>query len=206
MFMAKKMAIANALSPYLSSETLDHALNIWEMKYANQPTFAMQRFISEFLDGSMAGQRSRILQALFLALHNTTPGAEEEKKAAVIAEPVTVYSNMSALRVFSELVERILALSPQNQETRLRLGILDQLGRLKTDEPTRRDLYAWMSQRYPLPAQFRMSQPAMRQFVNQVYVALCEQLGPVKADSVLHEAVVRVEQSSREEFPVRDLL
>lgn len=205
MFLARKNAISNALSPYLSGDSLAHAMHIWEMKYANQPTFAMQRFISEFLDGNLAGQRSRILQALFLALHNIG-GAPAEETTVTPPVDATVYSNLSALRVFSSLVEQVLALTPRDQETRIRLATLNQLPRLKVDEPTRRDLYAWLSQRYPLPAQFRMAQPAMRQFVNLVYIALCEQLGPIKADAVLHDSVQRVENQSREDFPVRDLL
>jgi hypothetical protein len=205
MLIAKKMAIANALSPYLSQEGLTHALQIWEHKYAHQPTFAMQRFISEFLDSNQSGQRSRILQALFLALHNAAP----EPATAAAAEPVAtanVYSNLSALRVFSDLVERILALVPREQDNRMRLLVLDLLPQLKLDDPAYRDLYAWLSQRYSLPPQFRLSQPDMRRFINLVYVALCNLMGPVRADSLLHEAVVRTEQSSREEFPVRDLL
>jgi len=204
MLIAKKMAIANALSPYLSQEGLTHALQIWEHKYAHQPTFAMQRFISEFLDSNQSGQRSRILQALFLALHNAAP-----EPATAAPEPVVtanVYSNLSALRVFSDLVERILALVPREQDNRMRLLVLDLLPQLKLDDPAYRDLYAWLSQRYSLPPQFRLSQPDMRRFINLVYVALCNLMGPVRADSLLHEAVVRTEQSSREEFPVRDLL
>lgn len=206
MFLAKKMAIANALSPYLNEDGVARALSIWEHKYANQPTFAMQRFISEFLDSNQAGQRSRILQALFLALHNAAPVVAAEPSAPAVEEKAPVHSNLSALRVFSALVEQVLALAPRDQDTRLRLAVLDLLPQLKADEAAKRDLYAWLSQRYPLPPHFRFSQPEMRRFVNLVYIALCNLLGPVRADNLLHEAVLRTEQASREEFPVRDLL
>ena len=48
---------------------------------------------------------------------------------------------------------------------------------------------------------------ALTRLVNLAYVGLCEYVGPVKADRVLHEAVLMVETASAGSgFPVRRLL
>ena len=46
----------------------------------------------------------------------------------------------------------------------------------------------------------------MRRCLNLVYVALCDVLGPIKADAVLHNAINLTEQQSSGSFSVRELL
>ena len=49
-FEQKKTAIEQGLRPFLTGDSLVYALQIWETKYAEKPTFALQHFISELCD------------------------------------------------------------------------------------------------------------------------------------------------------------
>ncbi len=203
----KRQAIAWALTPYLSHDNLESALSIWEHKYAHQPTFALQRFLSEFCTtATLAAQRSQILQSLIKALSHADgkPIRQfEEAKAA----PQAPASSLPAVSVFSRLVETLLGLLPQDQAIKTRLYLLENLAKLRLPLMTQRDLQAWLSQQYPIPASTRVDEEVLRHLVNLAYVVLCEYQGPVKADQLLHEAVVSTEQATRgQAYSVRQLL
>jgi hypothetical protein len=207
-FMMKKMTIANALAPHLSEDRLEEALIIWEHKYAHQPTFALQRFISEFCDNNVQGQRSKILQALFLALNNSTVTQAAEEPAPVVnknieAAPVT---QGGATAIFEQLLAAILSGLNHDLNQRVRLEAQHQLKHLKANAVVRRDLMAFFSQGYSLPTSFYIEIKTMRECINLVYIALCEVLGPVKADDVLHNAIQRIEKQPNNRFSVRELL
>ena len=65
---------------------------------------------------------------------------------------------------------------------------------------------AFFSQGYSLPTSFYIEIKTMRECINLVYIALCEVLGPVKADDVLHNAIQRIEKQPNNRFSVRELL
>ena len=203
MFAMKRMAIANALAPYLSQETLEEALIIWEHKYAHQPTFALQRFISEFCDNNVAGQRSKILQALFLALNSSNSSTAQNEPEKVPVNPVLT---QGATACFEQLLTNILTVLNHDHEQKVRLLTTQQLDSLKLNGVILRDLKAFFSQGYTLPSSFYMETKVMRRCLNLVYVALCDVLGPVKADSVLHGAINLTEQQGISNFSVRELL
>lgn len=203
MFAMKRMAIANALAPYLSQETLEEALIIWEHKYAHQPTFALQRFISEFCDNNVAGQRSKILQALFLALNNSPNGSAATESEKIATPPVLT---QGATSCFELLLTNILSSLTHDHQQKVRLLTTQQIETLKLNTIITRDLKAFFSQGYTLPSSFYMEVKAMRRCLNLVYVALCDVLGPVKADAVLHNAINLTEQQSSGSFSVRELL
>ena len=201
MFAMKKMAIANALAPYLSQESLEEALIIWEHKYSHQPTFALQRFISEFCDNNVAGQRSKILQALFLALNNSSTSTVQQE-----TEKVSSVLTQGATACFEQLLSNILSVLNNDQEHKVRLLTAQQLDKLKLNGVIQRDLKAFFNQGYALPSSFYMDTKTMRRCLNLMYVALCDVLGPVKADSILHGAINLTEQQSSGGFSVRELL
>ena len=201
MFAMKRMAIANALAPYLSQETLEEALIIWEHKYSHQPTFALQRFISEFCDNNVAGQRSKILQALFLALNNSPSNTAEAD-----TPPISPVLTQGATACFELLLTNILTVLAHDQQQKVRLLTIKQLDSLKLNVIIERDLKAFFSQGYTFPSSFYMEIKAMRRCLNLMYVALCDVLGPVKADSILHGAINLTEQQSSGGFSVRELL
>lgn len=199
----KKVAIEAALTPYLSPAKLLEVLRLWEEKYALQPTFALQRFVNEFCQGgTLRAQRSQILQSLVLALSGVD-GRPLDKPMVTPRAPAD--ANHAPLQCCAALLETLFARLPGDTHVRLRLYILDHLRLMKLPTGTQRALQAWLSQQYRIPADIGMDEAALRHLVNLAYVALCELLGPVKADRLLHEAVESMEQREGA-FPVRRLL
>ncbi len=45
--MQKKQAIERGLSPYMNGTVLERVLNYWEQEYGDQPSFVLNRFLSE---------------------------------------------------------------------------------------------------------------------------------------------------------------
>lgn len=201
-FMMRKMTIAHALAPHLSEDRLQEALIIWEHKYAHQPTFALQRFISEVCDNSVSGQRSKILQALFLALNNGMAAKEE----AVTPTPSVKPEHQGATAVFEHLLSTILSGLAANANQKVRLAVQSQLKTLKVNNMLVKDFNAFFSQGYAFPSSFYVDIKVMRQCLNLVYVALCDVVGPIKADDVLSKAIQDIEKQYTGNFSVRELL
>ncbi len=209
----KKLAIEGALTPYLSDDNLMQALRIWEEKYALQPTFALQRFLNEFCDSAtLKAQRSQILQSLIRALSgadgkplDASRRSERSTAATTAASAPVVAASNAAVQCCTQLVEAVFARTPGDMHVKMRLFILQSLPGMKLPQMAQRAVHAWLSQQYRIPADVSIEEKALRHLVNLAYISLCEFLGPVKADQILHEAVVATELAVRD-FPVRQLL
>lgn len=204
----KKFAIEGALTPYLSEAHLVRAIRIWEEKYSGQPTFALQRFINEFCDNAtLMAQRSQILQSLIRALSGADGRPLEQsifqrETPAAPTSPVVMADGL--VDCFSQLMEAVFTNMPGDMHVRARLFLLENLPGMKLPALSQRSLQAWLSQQYRIPSDVILEEKTLRHLVNLVYISLCEFMGPVKADKLLHEAVITTERSCR--FPVRQLL
>ncbi len=204
-FEQKKMAVEQGLTPFLSGESLAHALRLWELKYAGDPVFALVRFINELYEhASLTAPRTKVLQSLIRAL-NKLPDPIP-KVQAPIAHPAKVEESQNdAVHTCCLLVDTLIDRLPHDEGVGVRQYLLDHLKQLKQPEPILNAIRAWLSQRQPITAP--IPETVLTRIVNLVYVALCEYEGPTKADRALHEAVLIVEKSiSDSKFPVRRLL
>lgn len=205
----KKIAIENALTPFLSDDLLVRAVRIWEEKYSQQPTFALQRFINEFCDSAtLMAQRSQILQSLIRALSGTD-GRPRDKPMLPEEAPTPTIKHAEAaaegcIESFSHLMNGIFFRAPGNMHFKIRLFILENLPGMKLPLLTQRALHAWLSQQYRIPGDIRIDETILRHLINLCYISLCEFIGPIKADRLLHEAILETESQCT--FPVRRLL
>lgn len=204
----KKLAIEGALTPYLNDDHLLRALRIWEEKYSQQPTFALQRFINEFCDtATLMAQRSQILQSLIRALSGTDgrpkdkPMTTDEATAPAIRAAGKPDGSIDS---FSHLIDDVFTRTPGDMHVKIRLYLLENLPGMKLPLLTQRALHAWLSQQYRIPDDIRIDEQALSHLINLCYISLCEFMGPVKADKLLHDAVVATESRCR--FPIRRLL
>lgn len=207
----KKVAIEGALSAYLPQDSIGNVVRIWEEKYALQPTFALQRFLNEFCNNeTLKSQRSQILQSLIRALSGADgrplEGSTSSAIAAMAASVATpAAANNAAVQCCTRLIENVFARTPGDMHVKMRLYLIGNLPGMKLPQASVRALQAWLSQQYRIPADISIEDKALRHLVNLSYISLCEFLGPVKADQLLHEAVVLTE-SAVPDYPVRNLL
>lgn len=213
--LQKKAAIQGALSSYLNDDRLGHALLVWEEKYSQQPTFALQRFINEFCDNSaLSAQRSKILQSLIKALSGADGrpldkpmGLPELNNPVENPAPATIHPASDvdeSIACCTQLIETVFSLLPGDMHIKTRLYLIDNLPGMKLNAMTQRAVHAWLSQQYRIPGDIHMEEKALRHLINLTYISLCEFLGPIKADRTLHEAIVATEMNHS--FPVRHLL
>lgn len=203
-FEQKKMAIEQGLTPFLSAGSLAFALRLWEAKYAGEPTFALTRFISELGDSAALGApHGKVLQSLIRALNH--PPAPPLVHRRAVPVPETRETKDDATRACTLLVDTLIDRLPPDQGDGIRRYVIDHLDRLQQPVPVLNAVRAWLSRRQTMAVP--IAETALTRIVNLAYVALCELVGPTKADRALHEAVLISEKiSAGSGFPVRRLL
>ncbi|MDQ5910954.1 MAG: hypothetical protein QG599_3051 [Pseudomonadota bacterium] len=209
-FEQKKMAIEAGLTPFLSGDSLAYALQIWEARYAQEPTFALQGFTSELCDSlTLTLPRARILmlQSLIRALNNQPVSAPApDSRTSATSPPVLLPApNNDAVKVCVLLLDTLIHSLPRADGEALRQYLLTHLTHLRQPEPVQNALRDWLNrgQAIAIP----IAKPVLTQLINLAYVALCESLGPVRADQTLHKAIMQVETvTAGAGVPVRQLL
>ena len=191
--------------PFIQGKTLASALILWDEKYAHKPTFALQHYLRELCsDLEIAHMRSRMLQALVSAMssaqdehHNRTANSSQLNAAR---KP----HNSPLLLMFMALVDGLIEAPGGEAATRTRLYILENLAKVPLSPTERWSFHAWLNQVAPLTGT-TPSIHTLQQVINLAYVALCEYLGPIKADQILQNTVSNV-QKAHPGTPVTDLL
>ena len=180
----KKLAIEGALSPFLSDDHLLRAIRIWEEKYSQQPTFALQRFMNEFCDSAtLMAQRSQILQSLIRALSGADGRPKDKPMTPAHAASIINASTSqhveqdrsieSCVFLLSEVFSRV----PGDMHIKIRLYILDNLPSMKLPMLTQRSIHAWLSQQYRIPEDIHVDKQALSHLINLCYISLCEFMG-----------------------------
>jgi len=209
-FEEKRIAVEQGLMPFLDGERLLLALQIWEEKYSNEPIFGLTRFVNELCDSTaLQVQRGKVLQALIQTLLSSSSPAQAPLDAA--APPVKVAQSsrvpqQDATWTCMLLVDTLMrGLSPEKSGG-VRLYMLNNLGTLRQPEAVQTALRAWLNQQQNTIS-VSIAESVLTRIVNLAYVALCEYEGPIKADHMLHNAVLTVEKmATNYSFPVRRLL
>lgn len=182
--------------PFIQGKTLVNALILWDKKYSQQPTFALQHYLRELCsDLELAHMRSRMLQALvsaFSSLQDDRQGRDYAAKNNT-ANGTPKPTSSPILLMFMALVEQLIEAPGGDASTRVRLYVLDNLGKIPLVTQERWAFQAWLNQMTPLTGT-TPNINTMQQVINLAYVALCEYLGPIKADLMLQNTVSAVQK------------
>jgi len=217
--LQKRKAIKEALQSFMGDQLLANTLSLWEEKYSHMPTFALQHFLREICEHKeLLPLRSKMLQALIRSLSalpddvlesgkKNTPHKDREsenvdKKVAVYIKKEKGHSPENLM--FIDLVEELIAFPGRDYPAKIRLYVLENLESAITDTSKRWMLHSWLHEIEPL-REMNLDIKSMQQVINLVYVALCEYLGPVKADAAL-KAVLASVQSAHPTMSVNKLL
>lgn len=204
-FEQKKIAVEQGLTPFLSGESLRYALQLWELKYADDPAFALVRFVHELCESAtLTAPRTKVFQSLIRALNKLPDPIHDVQGQTARATQVEKHLN-EAIHACFLLVDTLIDRLPHDEGAGVRRYMLDHLKQLKQPESVLNAIRTRLSQQktisMPIP------ETVLTQVVNLAYVALCEHEGPTKADRSLHEAVLIVEKATAgSKFPVRRLL
>ena len=180
--------------PFIQGKTLAGALILWDEKYAHKPTFALQHYLRELCsDLEIAHMRSRMLQALVSAMSSAQD--EHQGRIAEPSRPAAPKPQSSPiLLMFMALVDGLIDAPGGEASTRIRLYILENLAKVPLSAAERWSFHSWLNQVAPLTGT-TPSLHTLQQVINLAYVALCEYLGPIKADQILQNTVSRVQEA-----------
>ena len=224
----RRRAILTGLRPFLQDDELQAALTLWEQDYASQPVFALSGLVAHCCTRpELKPQRGSMLRALIAAmalpsdqlLPDISPALTQDS-----AQPVKASAKAQAMgpdemtRAFMQLISALLASSEPALQQQLRQRLQAGLESLGLPRLQKQAMWAWLSgqggavgqagsvgQAVSLGQAYALK--PLQALINQAYVVMCEQLGPVKADQHLASAVnstqVHMQGSS---FSVHDLL
>lgn len=188
----RRRAIYTGMRPYFDDAALLEAIHLWQLKYSDKPKFAFTEFLSECCqEKSMRAQRTNILSSIFKALDlpekDLLPDPFDVTNS-MLESTVTGHGCDETTTVFVHLFEQLLAALSEKEALAVRLYVLNQLKALQVDELRKTLLRDWLDKRASaLPLSYAL--PVMRQLVNFAYIALCELMGPVKADQLLAQVM-----------------
>lgn len=195
----KRKAVEEALMPFIHGKTLANALILWDEKYAHQPTFALQHYLRELCnDLEIAHMRSRMLQALVSTFSSLQDDRQHRatQHGAIKQTPHTTTPKTGSpiLLMFMALVEQLIDAPGSEASTRIRLYVLENLTKVSLPTQERWAFHSWLNQMAPLTGT-TPNIKTMQQVINLAYVALCEYLGPIKADQILQNTVSTVQKA-----------
>ena len=195
----RRRAIFEGLSAFLSEPELTQAVSHWENRYADQPSLALQRYVTDICQAyTIAEKRSTVLRSLIHAVGQLPSNDQAISRTAPSSPTPSDADQLS--QAFSELMLAIMALLDSNQQHALRIDYLAVLREQQLPLPVREALQRWLGNREALTLT-STSSSLLQTLLNQFYVLLCERLGPVIADQLLAQGVRRV----REHKPHLDL-
>lgn len=186
--------------PFIHGKTLANALILWDEKYAHKPTFALQHFLRELCtDLEIAHMRSRMLQALVSAFSSLQDDRQSRTFTSYPTRTITpsqTYNTSSSpmLLMFAALVEHLIDAPGGDNSTRIRLYVLENLEKIPLLTQERWAFQSWLNQIAPLTGT-TPNINTMQQVINLAYVALCEYLGPIKADQFLQNTVSEMQKA-----------
>ena len=200
--LQKRQAIQQALSPFIQGNQLASALILWDEKYAHQNHFALQHYLRELChDVEIAHLRSRMLQALVGAFSTLQDERQaRQQQAQRVRKNIDIKQAEGVNRellVFVALIEKLIEGLHDDMATRTRLYILENLTKVKISSQERWALQQWLNRITPLKTDMELDHTVMQHVINLAYVAVCEYLGPSKADQVLQSSVSQI----KTEFP-----
>ncbi|EUJ10904.1 hypothetical protein Meth11DRAFT_1735 [Methylophilaceae bacterium 11] len=198
----RRRAIYTGMRPYFDDAALLAAMHLWQVKYSDKPKFAFTEFLSECCqDKDLRSQRTHILSSIFKALdmpeRDLLPDPFDIAEHQVASMPLAVHGCDDVTTVFVHLFRHLLGALAEKEVLSVRLAILNQLDKLNLDALRKAFLRDWLDKRASaLPLSYSLE--TMRQIINFSYVAICESMGPVKADQLLANVIKASEEYAKQ--------
>ncbi len=207
----RRRAIYTGMRPYFDDAALLEAIHLWQIKYSDKPKFAFTEFLSECCqDKALRSQRTVILSSIFKALDTPErdllpdPFDIDQDQLITLAPTEKICDDTTLL--FVHFLDHLLKSLPDKEAQGVRIYMLNQFPILRLDELRKaflRDLLNKKSNKLPVSYELTI----MRQLVNFAYVAICELIGPVKADQLLSQAIKSSDELAKQmEIPLHEFL
>jgi hypothetical protein len=206
----RRRAIYTGLRPYFDDQELLGLIKIWQDDFSQKPKFALSVFVSRCCNTPQLKQdRAKILGAIFMALDapisELLPDPFEDLKAADTSS-ILGFENDAKTKVFMTFLQQIFMNFDDQEEKKIRRFLVDNLNKIDSDNRRLKHMQQWLLEKsITLAANYKIED--MQKLVHFTYIAMCEAVGPVKADQYLAQAVKETESSAQKHnFKLHDLL
>ncbi|HEY8353545.1 MAG TPA: hypothetical protein VIK69_00845 [Methylophilaceae bacterium] len=197
----RRRAIYTGLRPFLTDDELRHALVLWEREFSNKPKFALNVFIARCCDTEdLKEKRAEMLRAVIHAMDLPAEQLLPEPSELLLqdegikAEPGHELDHVTT--VFVALLTAMLKKHDYSTQGGIRNFLVENLQKLRLEARNEQRLRAWLSgQSSQLTVNLGIE--VLQKLVNLTYVAMCQYVGPVKADQQLAQALKEVEGEAR---------
>ncbi len=214
----RRRAVYTGMRPYFDDHELFNAITLWQTDYSEKPKFALSVFVARCCNRpELKAQRAKILASIFNAMDlpeaQLLPDAINDTKYMSVGDPLSVTPSLTTEHVqdnktaiFMKLMAQILLKFNEDDDLNIRKFLGAHLNQIKTDERRVMHLREWLAGRTEmLGANYNVD--IMQKMINLSYVAMCEYVGPVKADEYLAQAIKETEPLSLGlGFKLHDLL
>lgn len=200
-FLIKKRAVYTGLQSFLTSAQLMQAMILWENKYANEPKFAMRKFVADLCKKygkslAEAEVLGKLIRTMALPENKLLPDPSVEidfyKKHFNVKSRVIKRS--IELMVFMEFMEELIKRLPFDVHRTVKSYLIDGLHSIDISTSFRREMVFWLKGKTKTVEMPSVDIHQMRMVINFTYVALCEYVGPIQADQMLGEVVQQLQR------------
>ena len=207
----RRRAIYTGMRAYFDDHELYEAISLWQKDYADKPKYALSVFVARCCGRpELKAQRSKILGAIFNAIDmpeaDLLPDPFDSTKGAVTLAAKTEHVQDSKTRIFVQLFEKIALKVNEKNEQDIRQFLLAHMHLIETDMRRMMHLEQWLTKQSPTLAANYNTQ-ILQTVIHLCYRALCEIVGPVKADQIFAQATKETEPLAiSHNFKLHDLL
>ncbi|MBQ0797000.1 hypothetical protein [Zhongshania sp.] len=188
----RRRAIYTGLQNFMDEAAVLKAVAHWENRYIDQPSLALQRFVADICQTpELKEQRSAILRSLIQAMGQDSNKLLTDPRGDGTEDQVE--NPVSASQTFAELMLAMMSQLDDQLQHKLRIELFAALRQRQLPHATLEALQRWLGNRQALI--LGNAPPALLQkLLNQYYVLLCENIGPVRADKILASGVAQVQR------------
>lgn len=194
--LRRKRAIYTGLHPYLNDDQLMNALILWETRYANADGFSVRYFVADLIEQVHPGAESkRLLLHLVSCLSKPVselmpdPSAALENYKKQHQIHTTANYAIPVLEAFQLFIVKWLQQLDKSTASHAVREVAVGLEHLPIAEDLSNRVSEWLLRRIDRIRLPHVDTKDLRQVVNAFYVAICEDLGPVKTDASLDAAI-----------------
>jgi hypothetical protein len=199
----QRRAIFTGMRPFLRDADLKTALEIWQDKYLDKPKTAYTQFIAESCGTKeLKGKRSAILNSIFNALtlpeKELLPDPFNQQTNQIEIAFIQQENHIEANLVFVHFMQSLFGHLGAEHESKVRHYLVEHCeGKFNLNMQQMLALKMWLNN---VNDSFEISFSAddKRELTNLGYIAMCQYIGPVKADQVLSMSIKQTEPYARE--------
>jgi len=192
----KRRAIFTVLSDVLSDTSLWEVMWHWQENYSDKPQFELNHFLGDCLEvPEIAENRSWLYRQLIGILMDRNTELKDDPwpqmldyQTQLTGVPTQVSATENWGPVFTQVMTSIMSGLRSDSQYTLGKYLSDYLIKSDADQELKDSFRLWIAERTELNTS-QMDVYKLKRLLNVAYIAICELLGPVKADKILSNAI-----------------